>query len=554
LSLRAFRAAAVILDGRRLLEVDDFDRERKQSAELHLASLPVGKHELVVAVVNHSAHPALLAFCDPLGLHTGANWESSLDNRAWNRAVTVDAPRGPPAYVEPDTVGAAVRRTWPLLLIAAAFGAVLVLVRRIANERDVRVMKYALMTAWALVAVNNLFALPLSLGMDVAAHVDYVRDMLRDWRPPLPNEGWQRHQPPLYYFASALVWLPLHALGVESLERAMRVIPLVCGLVQIEIAWRFARLVLPGRFGAQIIALVCAACLPMNVYIAQFPGNEPLAGVLMAAVLYLILAEIAHAGEARGLKPLVVLGLVLGLACLTKLTALLLVPVACLAVARSRRRSPTGPRAIGAAVLVASLSFLVCGWYFVRNWIAVGNPVVGAWNGRETNVDWWQDPSYRIPAHFLRFGEAFVRPVYSATRGVWDALYSSTWLDGTLSGGTHSPWNGSLALTLAWIGAPLTLAAFAGTLVRADESTRSLRRILLLAIACVVGSLLCVYARLPVYTTAKATYALGLLPAIATLMALGLSPLLARRAGAAAVGALLACLAAFSLGAFFVVS
>ncbi len=144
--------------------------------------------------------------------------------------------------------------------------------------------------------------------------------------------------------------------------------------------------------------------------------------------------------------------------------------------------------------------------------------------------------------------------VYSATRGVWDALYSSAWLDGTLSGSTRPPpWNGSLALTLAWIDVPLTLAAIAGALVRMDERTRDMRRILLLAIACVVGSILCVYARLPMYSTAKATYAIGLLPAFATLMALGLSPLLTRRVGAAAVGALLACLAVFSLGAFFVV-
>jgi hypothetical protein len=293
----------------------------------------------------------------------------------------------------------------------------------------------------------------------------------------------------------------------------------------------------------------------MNVYIAQFAGNEPLAGVLGAAVLWLSLVEIAHAGEARGRRPLVILGLLLGLACLTKATAIACMPVVCLAAVLSRERSPNSPRGLGAALLVASISFLVCGWYYLRTWIAVGSPIVGGWSGRAIDQDWWQDPSYRIPADFLRFGEALVRPVYSATRGVWDALYSSAWLDGTLSGSIRPPppWNGSLALTLAWIGVPLTLAAVAGALLRVDGRTRSMRRVLLFAVACFVGSLLCLCARFPVYSAAKATYALGLVPVLGTLMALGLSPLLARRAGAAAVGALLACLALVSLGAFFVV-
>ena len=119
-------------------------------------------------------------------------------------------------------------------------------------------------------------------------------------------------------------------------------------------------------------------------------------------------------------------------------------------------------------------------------------------------------------------------------RGVWDSLYSSAWLDGTLSGSVRSRWNWTVLLPLAWVGVPLTAAACAGAFVPVDERTRKMRRVLVAATVCVLASIVFTYMRFPVYTTAKATYALGLLPAFGTLMALGLAPVLRNRTGAAA--------------------
>ena len=34
---------------------------------------------------------------------------------------------------------------------------------------------------------------------------------------------------------------------------------------------------MPDRPGAQIVAIVCAACMPMHVYISLVFGNEPVA-------------------------------------------------------------------------------------------------------------------------------------------------------------------------------------------------------------------------------------------------------------------------------------
>ena len=113
-----------------------------------------------------------------------------------------------------------------------------------------------------------------------------------------------------------------------------------------------------------------------------------------------------------------------------------------------------------------------------------------------------------------------MQPLYAATAGVWDAIYSTLWTDGYLSMRaeyeTRPPWTYSFLGASALLGllpsAAILCGAFAG--LRRDLRTYA-RPILLSAFTCCVlcAALVALYATLPIYSTGKATYlASGTLP------------------------------------------
>ena len=65
------KRAVVWLDGRIIFAADAAIHEWKKT--FHVASLgdQPGRHELLIAVINQNGHPALIAYCEPLGLATG---------------------------------------------------------------------------------------------------------------------------------------------------------------------------------------------------------------------------------------------------------------------------------------------------------------------------------------------------------------------------------------------------------------------------------------------------------------------------------------------------
>ena len=71
------------------------------------------------------------------------------------------------------------------------------------------------------------------------------------------------------------------------------------------------------------------------------------------------------------------------------------------------------------------------------------------------------------------------------------------------------------------------------------------------AIALYLAALVDLYVRLPIYSTAKSTYTLGLLPCYAILIAAGAAPLLRTRIGHGLAMSALACWATAAYVAYF---
>ena len=568
LCFRAMKLAGVFLDGKIISAPDPSSVNKwKEVCCLDLSSrLSLGFHEIRIVVQHQDGHPALLAYCPSLKIFTGQQWEASDDGNTWSKAMPVDKteplplsrsfPRADRAFLGELPVFI------PLFILVVSFS---LWFTRAAGKGYVSHiptaggLRWMLLGLWAILALNNIGKIPLGIGMDVAYHMQYIRYIANNGNIPLATEGWQMFQPPLFYLVSAVIYKIFAIFFTpESVERILRIIPLACGVFQVELCYRTVRYVYPDRGDLQVIGTVIGGLLPMNIYISQFAGNEPLAG-LLSSIVILLLTRILTSKVAPSKCDLVSLGVLLGLALLTKMTALLLIfPVAVflfhkLAISDPSRAGGVA-NALASTMLVLVSALAVSGWYFIRNWAEMGQMVINGWDPSR-NIVWWQDPGYRTPAQLLSFGEALLYPILSAVVSIWDGLYSTLWLDGYLSAYNRPPWNYGFFLSSMWLSLLTTAAIILGILSTLTEFTRKRRRVLLFAVSCVIiyiSAILYLFITLPIFSTAKATYALGITPCLAVLGALGFEILTRRPYLKAVMYGGIACWALAAYGAYFV--
>jgi hypothetical protein len=541
-SLSAYRLAEVWLDTH-LVHADPPQArdEWKRPRSIALpGSVPAGPHELLVRVVNEDAPPALLVRSEALRIWTGPSWEARFMDGGWTPAGLAAAPRHtalsrflPPA---PTALG----EKLPLLaaVFVVGFAIALWLERRgppvgiprgLASASGVR---WALLLAWAFIGVHNLPRLPAYIGFDASGHLAYIRHVATGRGIPLATDGWQMFQSPLYYLVSAPFYLLFTQLFELNTARwLLRFVSLAAGAAQVEVAYVALRRTFPDREDLQAIGTAFAGLLPMNLYISQSLGNEAMAGCLSGAALLAGLGILQSAsGPTR--RALMLLGLWLGLALLAKVTAILLLPPLIGAVAYAGWRHTRQWRRVARdTTTVLATALAVAGWYYARNWIRLGRPFVGGWDPSR-GIDWWQEPGYRTPEEFLRFGEALVHPLAAATVGFWDALYSTFWADGLVSGvGSFSarpPWNyGFLQASVLLALVPtLLLLVGAATALAGDEPRRRVPlRFALAAVGVQLATLVDVYLHVPAYAIGKAHYTLGLVVCYALLLAAGVEAL-----------------------------
>jgi hypothetical protein len=319
------------------------------------------------------------------------------------------------------------------------------------------------------------------------------------------------------------------------------------------LCWRCVNSLYPDRPDLQCVGTLIGGLLPMNIWISQAVGNEPLTAALSGLCVLFAVRWLCSSAPPT-MKSMAAGGLALGLALLSKVTPVLLViPM----LAAAGFRLPAARRAKGLAAL-AGTAAAVCGWYYARNWILLGRPFVGGWDAAR-GILWWQDPGYRTLRDFFSFGESLRRPVYAGVNGFWDSVYATFWLDGNLSSAvsydSRPPWNYALMSAGAWWGL-LPAAAMAAGLGRGlSGSGGRATAVLRWAGACVllyVAALAVVYLRVPAYASGKATYISGLTPAFALLAAAGFDalPRDARIRTVAAAG--LCCWAVSAYTAYFI--
>jgi len=380
---------------------------------------------------------------------------------------------------------------------------------------------------WVILFWHNAAAMPLQEGFDSGEHLKYIKYIQERCSLPLPSEGFEMFQPPLFYLLSAAALSASRSAAFESSPiLVLRELTMLFGIAHFTLVFLTLRLLCPGRVGAQLVGFLLSAFLPMNLYLSHFVTNETLAAMLVSATIYVAVRVLQN--ETRSRLQLGLVGLFLGGAILAKSTALLLIPALLLGMAIKLSNEKAYPRDwllhMGTPLAVC---FAIGGWHYVRVWHQLGAPLVGNWD-IASGFSWWEDPGFRTALDYLRFGRSLVAPLFSSFAGFADGIYSTLWGD-ALCGGTSNlafrpPWNYRLMVAGYLLGLVPTFMILVGAIVVIHRSLKRLSPVsamLLSFSALMMLAVAFMTVRVASYAQVKAFYGLSILSPLCFFGAVG---------------------------------
>ena len=499
--------------------------------------LRTGSNTIEIKVTDDRGPCLLRASAPAIGLRTNDEWKffsSYTGSGRANLATTSPRPKLIRNYEVTPQKGLNIL---PVLLLVFLVSW-LAIQRMMNSERIVSRLtpwhaRNLVMIAYVVLAANNLLKVPYENGMDYTDHFQYIHFILAEHRLPLASDGLFAFRLPLAYMIGApIMALLLTITEPETAKLAIRVLPFMAGLAYIEIVFRIFSLLFKERPRYIIIGTLVGAFLPVNVYMSHYLSDEPAAGI-MGACAILLSIQLLHQTHAPTWRQSVCAGAIIGFALLSKLSVVFLIPPCFLAMVLAHQKTNTSSAPYTSPLiknlLLATITCaLVAGWYYIRNWIHLGTPVVAGWDN--DTYAWWQNPGFRTPTQYLTFGRAFTYPVFSAVNGFWDGLYSTFWLDGWSPETSH--WNLGFLMAGAWLGiVPMALLGLgaAHPLIRMYRTKRAAwtsdDQITLYTNFCVtlyLAAILYLHLTTPIYSAVKGSYFYAVLPCIALLIVRGI--------------------------------
>ena len=542
--LRAVGRATLSINDQSLWASDP-KRSWKRDSELDASgALLAGENEIRVATANPRG-PALLqlALLDGSDLpivETDPSWRAIGPGEQPLRTMRADDTRvDPQSFATPSTVSSLVEKAGVLSLLFVLGAALDPVLRHNLKGRSLARAPEAVLAAatlfWILVYALRAASLPVGTGFDVVGHLKYVDFILERHALPTATDGWSMYHPPLAHLViAAIVGFFEVARGDAAARWLYRLPMFLSGLGNVWATWFTARLLFAGDPLRVGLATGFAALLPMNLYMSAYVSNEPLHGFLVSLSLCLACALLVRPriSPARAAA----LSVSLGLAILTKFTALIAVPVCACFVGLMQwivLRAPLS-RALATGAAVASGAAAVGGWVYARNLVLFGRPVVGNWNLPGPRI-WWQQPGFHTLDYYTSFGRALSRPFFSARASFWDSVYSTFWGDGLAAGvirlaARHDAWNYDYMTAGYLLALPATVLLVVGFgravhfALSDSDLGRRLAMSLLVAFLYTGGfALFAITLELPFYAQAKAFYLLSTIVALSIAAALGIA-------------------------------
>ncbi|MBN1310085.1 MAG: glycosyltransferase family 39 protein [Anaerolineae bacterium] len=314
----------------------------------------------------------------------------------------------------------------------------------------------------AFVALAVGFSLgPILEGPDEIEHYRFVRLLADTWQ--LPNRmtiNHEYHQPPLYYAIAALLKMPIDDPDFDAIEaylnpagivvatfrgpnwrvqpgydnrnfiihsraenfpyqsgaaravHVVRLLSVVLGLGTLVTCYAVAGLLWPERPDRRLAVLGIVAFWPLFVYTSSYVTNDALLIFLSTLALYLTMRQVR---DGPTLRSAVTLGVVLGCALLSKISALMLAAPVGLAILLNWRRAWR----FGAITLAVALA--IGGWWYVQGAILYNDPT-----GLRTQYQ-------IIPNSQLRLGEIGFTESLERMEKIYRLLWARFgWLSGNI--------------------------------------------------------------------------------------------------------------------------
>lgn len=231
-----------------------------------------------------------------------------------------------------------------------------------------------LLAGLALVVAWNAYSLNHERGYDGPAHIEYADTVAKDWRLP-GKEVRGYYNPPLFYVLAGLTnRLGEDVLGLspeEKLTQGWNGLLLLASAVLLLYA---ARLVFPGRRTLHVAALAFFCLVPVTTRTAAMFHPEPLDLFLSLAGLTLAARMLIR--RSFGRRPAAVLGLVLGLAQLSRTFGIYAsASVGTVFLLAALWRYAPRRQLLRALAVAALAAALVTGPWYLRQAIRYTNPI-----------------------------------------------------------------------------------------------------------------------------------------------------------------------------------
>ncbi len=467
-SVKAMRAFKLYVNDSEVPIDTEKDSNWKKEKRIEISSYLKSGNNAIVAEVQNPRGPALLCVqLDGSGFNlvTDRSWQASMAG-VQAQAIIADATLAfPQAFLVNST--AYVFQMMCVTILQLFFISILVfflfkwLIEReiIAAKSIPLVLLLSVSALWFLLFFKWLQISP-DRGFDASDHIDYIGFILYRGTLPFADQGYEMFHPPLYYWMSASILKFIHKfLGLEGKIIWVRPIAFLSGLGNIWLTYFAAKKLFANDFRKRFFAVLTAGMIPMNLYLSAFITNEPL-HTFLASLIVVIILYMLDKSQIQVVK-ILMLGTCVGLALLTKITIIIILPfVVYFTLYKAIALDKLATKKVIVLFVAFVISVLtVAGWYYVRNWIYIGKPVlVGI--SEETG---WQFPGFRTLAYYLKFGHSILYPYFSGFVSFWDGLYSTFWGDGSMSGKASildmflNPWNYSYMAIVFILALPATI-------------------------------------------------------------------------------------------------
>ena len=259
---------------------------------------------------------------------------------------------------------------------------------------------------------------PYGAPPDEEAHGQYVHVLVEKHRltnfTGYAGDGYEAHQPPLYYVMAMPFLIAGRALGMDQPGEMVRLLSLLLGALSVTVIYFAVQTAFSGDKQMALRCAAFAAFLPTHTMVSSSVSNTVLVEVLFG-LTFLLAADALVKGPSW--RKTVMLGLVVGAGLLTNGTCLILFGVALLTYALLWRHGRLSLGAAGKHMLaVIIVGAMIGGWWLVRNQVRYGDPLAGAMFCKVFR---------NLPGPVLFFAEGWSLQVYVRTVILW--TFTSFW-------------------------------------------------------------------------------------------------------------------------------